>query len=87
MSKPIVGRISHPVPPAPPDRGPLVPEDQIAAQYFNGLPGIKNKIRWVRSHLPASARIVMGRSSSWYESDILAYRESLRGAAAHTKVG
>lgn len=82
MARQIVGRISDFTPVAPPDRGELVPEIEIPARYFNDLPGIKNKIRWVRSHLPAGTRIVMGHSSSWYESDILAYRESLRGAKA-----
>jgi hypothetical protein len=82
----IVGVIgaSHTAPPAPPDRGPLIYDKHIVDRYFLGLPNVKNKVRWVREHLPPSTRVTIGRYSAWYERDILAYIESLRGAK-HTR--
>jgi hypothetical protein len=69
-------------PPAPPpSRGRLWYDHEIPAQFFNGLPGIEHKIRWVRSHLPRASRIKIGRWSAWYQTDIEAYLEQERGRA------
>lgn len=78
----VVGTIhtERAVPHAPPDRGPLVYDKDIAARYFDGLPGVKNKVRWIRQNLPAASKVTIGRQSAWYERDILMYLDSLRGA-------
>lgn len=76
------GKSDGGVPQPPPERGPLVYDTDIPALYFDGLPGIKNKVRWIRKHLPSASRISIGRRSAWYERDILTYLESLRGAKA-----
>jgi hypothetical protein len=65
----------------PPARGRLWYDHEIPEQFFNGLPGITNKVRWVREHMPRAARIKIGRWSAWYEADILAYLEQERGRA------
>lgn len=70
-----------PAPAVPiPSRGRLYYDYEIADAFFNGLPKITEKVRWIRSHLPRSKRVKIGRDSAWYEADILAYRESLQGA-------
>jgi hypothetical protein len=63
----------------PPARGRLWYDHEIPDQFFNGLPGIGNKVRWVREHLPRATRIKIGRMSAWYEADIVAYLEQERG--------
>jgi hypothetical protein len=64
----------------PQNRGQLWYDDQIAEEFFVGLPGIANKVRWVREHLPRETRVKVGRRSAWYASDILAWLEARRGA-------
>jgi hypothetical protein len=71
-----------PEPPAPPERGRLWYDFEIPDHFFNGLPKITNKVRWVRTHLPREKRVKIGRDSAWYESDIIAYRDSLAKAVA-----
>lgn len=67
-------------PPAPPPaRGRLWYDFEIPDQFYNGLPKIGQKVRWVRSHLPQASRIKIGQSSAWYEADILAHLEAERG--------
>jgi hypothetical protein len=63
----------------PPSRGRLWYDHEIPDQFFNGLPGIGSKLRWVREHLPRATRIKIGRMSAWYEADIVAYLEQERG--------
>ena len=65
----------------PPSRGRLWYDFEIPDQFFGGLPSIRNKLRWVREHLPRASRITIGRSSAWYESDVIAYLEQERGRA------
>ena len=65
----------------PPDRGRLWYDDQIADQFLGGLPGIANKQRWVREHLPRAGRLRIGRHSAWYENDILAWLDGRRQSA------
>lgn len=62
----------------PPDRGPLWYDHQIADQFLGGLPGITNKVRWIRQHLPKSLGIRFGRQTAWYETDIRAWLEEQR---------
>lgn len=66
-------------PAAPPDRGQLWYDDEIPNQFLKGLPGIKNPVGWVRRNFPKSKRIKIGQRSAWYESDIRAHLDSLRG--------
>lgn len=68
-------------PVAPPTRGKLFYDFEIPDAYLGGLPGITNKIRWVREHLPRATRVQIGRASAWYESDVLAYLATLQGTA------
>lgn len=63
---------------APPSRGRLWYDFQIPNEFFGGLPGIEQKVRWVREHLPREKRVKIGRYSCWYETDISAYIESQR---------
>lgn len=67
---------------APPRRDELVYDHQIADRYFGGLPRIRNKLRWVREHLPRDKRIKIGGASAWYARDVLAYIASLRGRSS-----
>ena len=64
----------------PPDRGRLWYDFEIPDEFFRGLPGIEQKVRWVREHLPKDTRIRIGQKSAWYESDIRAFLESRRAA-------
>jgi hypothetical protein len=69
----------HGVPPIPfPDRGRLWYDFEIAKEFFQDLPGIERKVRWVREHLPRETRIKIGQKSAWYETDIRAFLESQR---------
>lgn len=65
----------------PPNRGQLWYDFQIPDQFLGGLPGIGNKVRWIRAHLPRATRVKIGQVSAWYESDIVAYLEQERGRA------
>lgn len=78
----IVGDTSKLAVPQPHQRGRLWYDFQIPDQFLSGLPGIKDKIRWVRSHLPRTSRIQVGRASAWHETDIVAYLEAERGRVA-----
>lgn len=62
----------------PPDRGRLWYDNQIAEEFLGGLPGIANKLRWIRQHLPRGARLKIGRQAAWYETDIRAWLEAQR---------
>lgn len=62
----------------PPDRGPLCYDNEIPDQFLGGLPGITNKVRWVRQHLPRAISIKIGRRTAWHESDIRAWLEDRR---------
>ena len=62
----------------PPDRGTLWYDHQIADQFLGGLPGIANKLRWVRQHLPRASRLKFGRQTAWYETDIRVWLEEQR---------
>ena len=64
----------------PPDRGRLWYDFEIPDEFFRGLPGIEQKVRWVREHLPKETRIRIGQKSAWYEADIRAFLESRRAA-------
>lgn len=67
-------------PPAPPpNRGRLWYDFEIPDQFLNGLPGIGQKVRWVRAHFPRDSRIKIGQASAWYEADILVHLERERG--------
>ena len=59
-----------PVPTPPPDRGQLFYDDEIPDAFFKGLPGIKEKTRWVRSHLPRSKALRIGAKSAWWQRDV-----------------
>ena len=61
----------------PPNRGRLWYDDEIPEQFFRG----RVSVRWVRAHLPRAKGIKIGRDWAWYESDIIAWFESQRGAA------
>lgn len=63
---------------APQDRGRMWYDFEIPTEFYKGLPGIKNKVRWVREHLPRAKRIKIGQRSAWYERDILEHIESER---------
>jgi hypothetical protein len=63
---------------APQDRSRMWYDFEIPAEFYKGLPGIKNKVRWVREHLPRAKRIKIGQRSAWYERDILEHIESER---------
>jgi hypothetical protein len=63
----------------PPNRGRLWYDFEIPDQFFNGLPSIGRKVRWVREHLPRETRVQVGRMSAWYEADVVAYLERERG--------
>lgn len=67
---------------APVERGRLVYDFQIPDAFLGGLPGVRDKVRWVRTHLPRDQRVKVGRASAWYESTILAYIASQTGTAA-----
>ena len=62
----------------PPDRGPLWYDNQIADRFLGGLPGITDKVRWVRVHLPKGMGIKIGRQTAWFETDIVAWLEDCR---------
>ncbi|HEU4628529.1 MAG TPA: hypothetical protein VFS08_02255 [Gemmatimonadaceae bacterium] len=67
----------------PPSKGRLYYDFEIPDAFLEGLPGIKNKVRWVREHLPRATCKKIGRQSAWYEADIRAFVDSLsRGDAA-----
>jgi hypothetical protein len=69
--------------PTPPSRGRLWYDFQIVDEFLGGLPLIKdqkNRIQWVRDHLPRASRIKIGNASCWYERDVLAWIESQREA-------
>jgi hypothetical protein len=70
------------IPQAPPDRGQLWFDDEIPKQFLKDLPGIKHKPEWVRRNFPKDKRIKIGQRSAWYESDIRAHLDSLRGKVA-----
>lgn len=63
---------------APQNRGRMWYDFEIPTEFYKGLPGIKNKVRWVREHLPRAKRIKIGQRSAWYERDILEHIESER---------
>jgi hypothetical protein len=67
-----------PIAPPPRGRGRLYYDFQIPDEFFSGMPGVKNKVRWVREHLPRAKRIKVGGASAWYESDIQDFIESQR---------
>lgn len=62
----------------PPDRGRLWYDFEIPKEFFQDLPGIARKVRWIREHLPKETRIKIGQKSAWYESDIRAFLERQR---------
>lgn len=62
----------------PPDRGRLWYDHQIADEFLGGLPGIVNKLRWIRQHLPRGSRLKIGRQAAWYDADIRAWLEAQR---------
>lgn len=64
----------------PPDRGRLWYDFEIPNAFLAGLPGIEQKVRWIREHLPRESRIRIGQKSAWYEADIRAFLESRRAA-------
>ena len=64
----------------PPNRGRLRYDFEIPDAFFRGLPGIEQKVRWAREHLPREHRIKIGQKSAWYEADIRAFLESRRAA-------
>lgn len=64
----------------PPDRGRLWYDFEIPDAFLAGLPGIEQKVRWIREHLPRESRIRIGQKSAWYEADIRAFLESRRAA-------
>lgn len=68
-------------PPVPHDRGRLWYDFEIPERFFNGLPKIANKVRWVREHLPREKRVKIGRDSAWYEADIVAFIDSRKAVA------
>ena len=63
-----------------PQKGKLVYDEQIPDAFLGGLPGIEDKVRWVRRHLPKEKRIKIGRASAWWESDIRAWLEGKKSA-------
>lgn len=63
------------------DRGRLWYDFEIPDRFFNGLPGIGQKVRWVREHLPRQTRIKIGQKSAWYEADVLAFMDRQRDSA------
>ena len=65
----------HPSPP-PPNRGRLWYDDEISERFFQG----RVSVRWTREHLPRSRGLKIGRQWAWYETDILEWIESQRGA-------
>jgi hypothetical protein len=67
-------------PQSPPNRGRLWYDFEIPDRFFEGLPGIGCKVRWVRDHLPRATRLKIGKASAWYETDIVAWLESQREA-------
>lgn len=67
---------------APVERGRLYYDHQIPDAFLGGLPGVGNKVRWVREHLPRATRVKVGRASCWYERDIIAYLDAQTGTAA-----
>lgn len=64
----------------PPDRGRLWYDFEIPEAFLAGLPGIEQKVRWIREHFPRESRIRIGQKSAWYEADIRAFLESRRAA-------
>jgi hypothetical protein len=70
--------VAMPIAPPAAGRGRMWYDHEIADEFFSGLKGIRNPLRWVREHLPRGKRIKIGGSSAWFESDILAYIEALR---------
>lgn len=66
---------------APVERGRLWYDFQIPDEFLGGLPGIGNKVRWVREHLPRATRVKVGRASAWYARDVENYIESQTGRA------
>jgi hypothetical protein len=71
---------SNAVMPPPPDRGRLWYDFEIPDAFLSGLPGIGQKVRWIREHLPQDTRIRVGQKSAWYEADIRAFLEGRRSA-------
>lgn len=67
---------------APIDRGRLWYDYEIPDAFYNGLPRIKEKVRWVRSHLPRAKRHKIGRDSAWYEADIREHMAQQAGQAS-----
>lgn len=72
------GDATAPIAPPPSGRGRLWYDFQIADEFFEGLPKITSKVRWVREHLPRAKRIKIGGASAWYESDIVEFIQSQR---------
>jgi hypothetical protein len=70
--------VATPITPPPAGRGRLWYDFQIPEEFFAGLPGIGDKIGWVRRHLPRAKRMKIGGKSAWYERDILDFIESQR---------
>jgi hypothetical protein len=68
--------VSDPFAP-PTNLGRLWYDDEICAQFF----GSRVTVRWVREHLPRDKGLKIGRGWAWYESDILEWINSRRGAA------
>lgn len=63
-------------PVSPPTRGRLYYDYEIADAFLGGLPRVRDKVRWVRAHLPRETRMKIGRDSAWYELDVLAWLEA-----------
>jgi hypothetical protein len=63
-----------------PDRVRLWYDFEIPDAFLAGLPGIEQKVRWIREHLPRESRIRIGQKSAWYEADIRAFLENRRTA-------
>lgn len=72
--------VAMPIAPPAAGRGRMWYDFEIAEEFFAGLKGIKNPLRWVREHLPRGKRIKIGGSSCWFERDILDFIESQREA-------
>lgn len=79
-----MGKPEMQIPAPPPDRGRLWYDHEIPGQFLHDLPGVKDKVRWVREHFPRATRVKIGRPSAWYEKDIVAHLANARGGSVRS---
>lgn len=75
-----VERGGAPKPVTPPDRGRLIQAGEIIRRYFADFDDVPDE-EWVRATVPHKLKL-SHRKVAWYERDVEAWLESLRGESA-----